>query len=316
MNPEALAFIRAICANPKDDVARLVYADWLDYDGYSPRAELIRLQVGLARLQEDYPSHCEQQHNTSESPSHWCELCAWNEKHFPLECRESELLTQHAAEFRRGPKCEACGGEGKRVPESYRDFANGSRCKDCHGTGDLGGLMTRYRHKLAAVIGDPEAFYHDVTFHRGFPRVHCRMEECVQDRIRCLDCGDDKGSHGRQYCYKCSSQRLERYQVPTDWLLSVVRHHRGVEVWVTDREPFHFVTDKVDEWVWLDDDEGRELGRNRLPRWAFANLKGQQIPHDRIARAHKEYATKEEAQVALARAIPAWVRGHLAGVAT
>lgn len=45
MNPEALAFIRAICANPKDDVARLVFADWLDEHGESERAAFIRWQI-------------------------------------------------------------------------------------------------------------------------------------------------------------------------------------------------------------------------------------------------------------------------------
>ena len=41
-------FLRAICANPEDDTARLVYADWLDENGAPERAEFVRLQVALA----------------------------------------------------------------------------------------------------------------------------------------------------------------------------------------------------------------------------------------------------------------------------
>jgi uncharacterized protein (TIGR02996 family) len=40
-------FLRAICANPEDDTARLAYADWLDENGDADRAEFIRLQISL-----------------------------------------------------------------------------------------------------------------------------------------------------------------------------------------------------------------------------------------------------------------------------
>src|SRR5437773_2538020 len=43
------AFFEAICADPGDDVARLVFADWLDEHGEHDRAEFIRVQIGLAR---------------------------------------------------------------------------------------------------------------------------------------------------------------------------------------------------------------------------------------------------------------------------
>jgi uncharacterized protein (TIGR02996 family) len=44
-----LNFLRAIRANPADDTARLVYADWLDDHGDADRAEFIRTQCELAR---------------------------------------------------------------------------------------------------------------------------------------------------------------------------------------------------------------------------------------------------------------------------
>lgn len=41
-------FLEAICADPDDDVSRLVYADWLDEHDDPDRAEFIRLQIALA----------------------------------------------------------------------------------------------------------------------------------------------------------------------------------------------------------------------------------------------------------------------------
>ena len=39
--------LRAICADPADDVRRLAFADWCDENGRPRRAEFIRLQVAL-----------------------------------------------------------------------------------------------------------------------------------------------------------------------------------------------------------------------------------------------------------------------------
>lgn len=46
------AFITAICADPDDDTARLVYADYLEENGEPARAEFIRVQCELAKLGE------------------------------------------------------------------------------------------------------------------------------------------------------------------------------------------------------------------------------------------------------------------------
>jgi uncharacterized protein (TIGR02996 family) len=46
------AFLDAIIEDPEDDTPRLVYADWLDEQGESERAELIRLQIELPKLLE------------------------------------------------------------------------------------------------------------------------------------------------------------------------------------------------------------------------------------------------------------------------
>lgn len=52
---EAKALLRAICASPDEDTPRLVYADWLDEHGQSERAEFVRVQVELARIEGDDP---------------------------------------------------------------------------------------------------------------------------------------------------------------------------------------------------------------------------------------------------------------------
>ncbi|MEZ6141087.1 MAG: TIGR02996 domain-containing protein [Zavarzinella sp.] len=48
-------FLEAICAEPDDDLPRLVYADWLDAQN-NPRGEFIRLQCLLHRLPTDHPT--------------------------------------------------------------------------------------------------------------------------------------------------------------------------------------------------------------------------------------------------------------------
>jgi uncharacterized protein (TIGR02996 family) len=46
------ALLAAIWDDPYDDTVRLVYADWLDENGQPERAEFIRVQIELARLDE------------------------------------------------------------------------------------------------------------------------------------------------------------------------------------------------------------------------------------------------------------------------
>ncbi|MBA4191115.1 MAG: hypothetical protein C0467_24285 [Planctomycetaceae bacterium] len=54
MSPEQ-GFLRAIIEAPEDDTARLVFADWLDENGQSERAEFIRTHIELARSDEADP---------------------------------------------------------------------------------------------------------------------------------------------------------------------------------------------------------------------------------------------------------------------
>jgi uncharacterized protein (TIGR02996 family) len=49
------AFLQTICENPDDDVPRLVYADWLEEHGDADRAEFIRVQIELAKMDRGDP---------------------------------------------------------------------------------------------------------------------------------------------------------------------------------------------------------------------------------------------------------------------
>jgi uncharacterized protein (TIGR02996 family) len=43
--PHAVAFLRDVIEHPDDDAPRLIFADWLDDNSDSDRAEFIRVQV-------------------------------------------------------------------------------------------------------------------------------------------------------------------------------------------------------------------------------------------------------------------------------
>jgi uncharacterized protein (TIGR02996 family) len=70
-------FLAALEAAPDDDVTRLVYADWLEDQGQSARAEFIRVQCELAKLPEGHP------------------------RQRKLVLRERRLLAQHRMEWVR-----------------------------------------------------------------------------------------------------------------------------------------------------------------------------------------------------------------------
>ncbi|HTK75917.1 MAG TPA: TIGR02996 domain-containing protein [Gemmataceae bacterium] len=74
---DADAFLANIIADPDADAPRLVYADWLDDRGDGDRAEFIRVQCGLAKVDEN------------------------NRDIHPLASRERELLEKHQQEWLR-----------------------------------------------------------------------------------------------------------------------------------------------------------------------------------------------------------------------
>jgi uncharacterized protein (TIGR02996 family) len=72
------AFLADICERPDDDAPRLVFADWLEENGQPQRAEFIRVQIELAKLDRDDP------------------------RRLDLQARETELTIGHAREWETG----------------------------------------------------------------------------------------------------------------------------------------------------------------------------------------------------------------------
>src|SRR5262245_4562103 len=87
------AFLDAIGEEPEDDAPRLVYADWLDDQGQGHRAEFIRLQCRLARMDENDPDRIDLELREADLlfvyRYQWPELPEW-----------SRLMLRNA--FRRG----------------------------------------------------------------------------------------------------------------------------------------------------------------------------------------------------------------------
>jgi uncharacterized protein (TIGR02996 family) len=50
------ALLRAIAAHPEEDTPRLMYADWLEENGQPERAEFVRVQVELGRIDLNDPA--------------------------------------------------------------------------------------------------------------------------------------------------------------------------------------------------------------------------------------------------------------------
>jgi len=101
------AFLSEIVAKPEDDVARLVFADWLEDNGDADRAEFIRDQIRLEGMPEWDPERFDVEERSLDLLSaHWEEWTAG----LPEGARQSELT------FRRG-----FVGEAKMRPEEFLD---------------------------------------------------------------------------------------------------------------------------------------------------------------------------------------------------
>lgn len=156
---DVAGMLRAVLRDPADDTARLVLADALDEAGERERAEFIRVQCAIERLESEqgtpeYWAALRDIHAAHEGCSAWCRL----------NRRQRELRTAHEAEWRRAGVCSTCSGAG----QVYAGKAGEKRvaCPHCWG-GDVGGLLRTVSAGW-------------VDFERGFPgRVHCRLEDVV-----------------------------------------------------------------------------------------------------------------------------------------
>lgn len=112
------AILKGILLEPDEDVPRLAYADYLDENGQPERAEFIRVQCELARLDPGYPN---------------------GQRYATLMIRERELFEAHARDWTPGelvgatPTCEAWfsmqGGAGHSVAQFRRGFVDHVGCR-------------------------------------------------------------------------------------------------------------------------------------------------------------------------------------------
>ena len=179
--------LAAVIAEPADDTVRLVMADWFEEHGGDPaRAEYIRAAIELARLD---CCQCRVTHD---------EGCRWQE----LDCLTAVLKREHEARWRRGERCERCGGKGREPlapPESIIGKWTLS-CPTCHGSGWSGSLAEQrefaevvadaMRGPTEAGVSQPYGFInpnrkwrHRAVWERGFPHtVHANLANCFDER--------------------------------------------------------------------------------------------------------------------------------------
>lgn len=183
------------------------------------RAELIRVQCELANGEPRCTCLTD-----SDGGHGGCPYLNWLRN----QARADDILREHSAAFRKGPRC-LCkrhnGGTSTRI----------GPCPICGNTGDAGGLMLREDGHRGR-----EFWNHRVDWVRGFPVVAATLAECVvvDGRVRCKSCIDGWVLHATNVaCRVCNRTGWLPAPVPTPWLAAVVKHHRGVEMRVTNREP-------------------------------------------------------------------------------
>lgn len=268
-----LELLEAIHARPDEDTPRLGLADWLiEYGDESQRArgELIQIQCEKWNL-NDGP-------NAGDFLEGSPEMLQFRF----LRERESAILKQYADEWRRGPVCY----KNARCLAG-RPF---SSCSHCFGTGDAGGLMRkkesqrliRSEYTNEVVQYPKQDWSHKVEYVRGMKRVHATLQECVKVMQ------DNRGG----------------YQEPSDWLLSVVRHHPDVvEVWITDK------CDQESPCIW---DSVKPPQHENVPRGIFdaiSELTSREVEFYGKSRII-EFDSNEETKLYLARGVVRWARSH------
>lgn len=185
MTPER-AFLATIIAKPADNQPRLSYADWLEENGQTERAEFIRLQLGMgigaslairtARIYatDNFQATPKTHRMTmllDEFADVWCAQIgvtatdAWEwiwQGGFITEvsCTEEQWV---------GKRCGKCVGHPGCVPVNQWST---KRCPDCHGTGHVEGIGQRIArtHPVERVVTEkrplgPSLF----TWFRGHP---------------------------------------------------------------------------------------------------------------------------------------------------
>jgi uncharacterized protein (TIGR02996 family) len=185
-----LSLLAGICAEPADDTARLVFADFLDEQGRRERAEFIRAQVALAR--KDW-SRCSQGHP-------WERVCKGS---YPVPVAI----------------CRACGMDGPFWPDVEGDIQLRAREKALFGhTGTAGFFDTlpgAYRNadsRMQITTADQLKY----TVRRGFVEaLECSAANFLkhadalvwnpEQKAKCSRCDGDGKAHGSDRPFEWSA---------------------------------------------------------------------------------------------------------------
>lgn len=124
------ALLAAIIASPDDDTPRLVYADWLEENNQSKRAEFIRVQVELAALPQA-PAHDVLRGGNDEAILR--ELMEWRKRWSATARKLRDRAQEILISFPAAKYLDVPASLTKTHP--HRDVAPGQPVVRCHGYG-------------------------------------------------------------------------------------------------------------------------------------------------------------------------------------
>lgn len=271
------AILAKIYADPADDTARLVYADWLDDLANElserPKEDRGGRDVGEVRAKAEFIRvQCE----LASASQTGAEKTWWLRRMI----RERALLAAHEAEWRKAGPCPRCY---VRVAPKWVRTAVSRGCGNCDGTTDVGALTERT---------ETGEWARKVEFDRGFiGTVQATFEEVFEQRYARLDALDS------------ASEYPTVLWVPTPRALAWMRHATVTRVVLTDREPAESSGTEIPKGLWFFRDYSARVAvfPSDLPTVLFESLRGCQILDDEE---HLRcYPTREAAIDALAVAV-------------
>lgn len=250
MTDTATDLLRAIALFPDEDTPRLAYADYLQENGDEDRAEFIRCQCFVARM------------NNVDPKTEPISIGDWD-KFNRCRTQVKELLRAHESEWRR-PACPKCNGDPLRCTRCRERMSPlkkdrlpllsaclkcgqeggfwEDKCPTCHGTGSCGPLSERVETNYddASDTHRSTKWKHAVTWVRGFPVVKCKLEEVIEQQEHCRSCGwnnvHSRTSGRKSVCPQCNETwHDETVHALTGWAVACVR--TGATFEVTDKTP-------------------------------------------------------------------------------
>jgi uncharacterized protein (TIGR02996 family) len=298
LDPTEQALLCGIITHPHEDVARLVYADWLDEHAEPPKrcpkCKGLRFRSSAkGRIHHDQP--CPTCRGTGTVSDGRAERAEFIRLQIRMELMRSECMCG-ACVTRRG---EHQHHNGHCVVNRRHDDGVHPLNRERELLGVYGRQWARVPWRGAGAFDrrdSPEANFAapTYTFRRGFVgRVECPALSWVCGRY----VAESVYGHSPEYAWRV-----------TPWALAVASTHPVTEFVIGDREPWEIEgqQDRSHPWVWRPED-GVGGERERLIRPLFNAIKA---PRKTIHGAY--YPTREQALDALATAAADVVREAVA----